>query len=137
LQGFPEAHCRVLAVDRDDHAAYFILDTGPVGYRYLYSGTVERHDDGWHPGIDSNGGGIGWTRIGTHGELGVVAIRGEAPAGAGAVRAEWRGQLKEALVQNGVVLLTWWREPYPEDWPAIVAFRVADRWLPPPRDWHL
>lgn len=137
MQGFPPAHCRVVAIEVDGKDGFVLLDTGPAEYRYLYGGTVERLAGGWRCGIDSNGGGVGWTLTDDDRDVGVVAVCGEAPSTAVAVRVEWRGESREALIQNGVYLLTWWREPYPEDdWPEITAFRIGDAWLPPPTRWH-
>ena len=130
MDGFPAEHCRVLAVDADGDDAFVVLDTGPTEYRYLYSGTVERVGDGWIGGIDSNGGGVRWTRTDEEREVGVVVLTDEAPPGSDAVRASWRGHERESLVRNGVYLLTWWQEPFPEDsWPKTVAFRIAGRWV--------
>jgi hypothetical protein len=130
MLGFPPEHCRVLAIDVDGDDAFFVLDTGPAEYRYLYSGTVRRVGDGWISSIDGNGGGVCWTRTDDARELGVVALSDEAPSDSDAVRVSWRGRERESLVRNGVYLVTWWQEPFPEDsWPAVVAFRIADRWV--------
>jgi len=132
MQGFPAAHCRVVAVALDDKDGFVVLDTGTAEYRYLYGGTVERLNGGWRGGVDGNGGAVGWTRTEAEHELGVVAIWDEAPSGADSVRVTWRGEVREAPVRNGVYLLTWWRESYPEDdWPRVTAFRVGDRWMAP------
>ncbi len=129
MQGFPAAHCRVLAVAVDGDAGFVVLDTGPAEYRYLYGGTVGRVDGGWHGGIDGNGGGVGWTRTDEASALGVVALWDEAPAGADAVRAVWRQEEREAPVEHGVYLFTWWREPSPDDTlPRVVAFRIGGQW---------
>ena len=130
MEGFPTAHCRVLAVEVDGKDGFVLLDTGPSEYRYLYGGTVERLAGGWRGGIDSNGGGIGWTLTDDARDVGVVSARGEAPDGADAVRVEWRGESRESPVRNGVYLVTWWREPWPEDdWPEVTAFRIDGDWV--------
>jgi hypothetical protein len=130
MEGFPAAHCRVLAVEVDGKDGFVVLDTGPAEYRYLYSGTVERVEGGWIGGIDSNGGGVRWTLTDGERDLGVVALSDEAPPGADAVRVTWRGHERQAPVRNGVYLVTWWREPYPEGaWPQVTAFRIGGRWV--------
>jgi hypothetical protein len=135
MEGFPAAHCRVLAVDVDGKDGFVLLDTGPAEYVYLYGGTVERLAGGWCGGIDSNGGGVGWTH--TDEDVGVVAACGEAPPNATAVRVEWRGESREALVQNGVYLFTWWRQSYPDgDLPQVTAFQFDNAWQAVPRRWH-
>jgi hypothetical protein len=61
MEGFPAAHCRVLAVDLNGEDGFVVLDTGPEDYRYLYGGTVKRVDGGWVGGCDGNGGAVGST----------------------------------------------------------------------------
>lgn len=98
MQGFPAAHCRVLAVELDGKDGFVVLDTGPAEYRYLYGGTVERVEGGWTGGIDGNGGAAGWTLTDREREVGVVALWDEAPAGADAVRVTWRSaRLRSAM----------------------------------------
>jgi hypothetical protein len=134
MGGFPAAHCRVLAIAVHGDYAFAVLDTGPAEYRYLYTGTVERDDGGWHACFDGNGGGCGWTITDMESGLGVVACRDEAPAGADAVRVAWRSEEREVPVQNGVYLVTWWDEPCPDGpFPEVVAFRVGGRWMPAPK----
>ena len=130
MSGFPSAHCRVLAVDVDGKDGYVVLDTGPAEYVYLYSGTVERIEGGWIGRSDGNCGGVGWRRTDDERGLGVVALLLEAPPGTDAVRTMWRGHERESLVRNGVYLLTWWHEPWPDDsWPHVTAFRTGRRWV--------
>ena len=74
MQGFPRAHCRVLAVEIDWKDGFVLVDTGPAEYRYLYGGTVEQLAGGWCGGIDSNGGGVGWTVTNDAREVGVVSV---------------------------------------------------------------
>jgi len=133
MQGFPAAHCRVLAVAVDGDDAFVVLDTGPAQYRYLYGGTVKRIGGGWHPGIDGNGGAVGWTLTDDARELGVVAFWDEAPPGADAVRVAWGSEEREAPVRSGVYLVTWWRAPNPAGpWPRVAAFRIGGRWVAAP-----
>lgn len=130
MQGFPAAHCRVVAVSVDGDDGFVVLDTGPATYRYLYGGTVQRVAGGWRDAISSNGGAVGWTLTDEARDLGVVAIWDEAPPGADAVRAAWGAEEREAPVQDGVYLVTWWRVPYPEGpLPRVTAFRIGGRWV--------
>ncbi len=131
MQGFPVAHCRVLAVDLSGEDGFAVLDTGPEDYRYLYAGTVKCVDGGWVGGSDGNGGTVGWTLTDREREVGVVALWDEAPPGADAVRVVWRGEVREAPVRDGVYLVTWWREPDPKDArPRVASFRIGGRWVP-------
>lgn len=131
MQGFPAAHCRVLAVDTDGTHGFVVLDTGSAEHRYLYGGTVERMDGGWVGGCDGNGGAVGWTLTDSEHDVGVVALWDEAPPGADAVRVAWRGEERETPVRNGAYLVTWWREPDPKNaLPRVTAFRVNGRWAP-------
>lgn len=129
MEGFPAAHCRVLAVDLDGRDGYVVLDTGPADYRYLYGGTVHRVDGGWVGGSDSNCA-EGWTLTDRERKVGVVALSDKAPRGADAVRVAWRGEEREAPVRNGVYLVTWWREPDPKNTlPRVTDVRVGGRWV--------
>jgi hypothetical protein len=133
MQGFPPAHCRVLAVAVDGKDGFVVLDTGPAEYTYLYSGAVERVEGGWIGGSDGNGGGLRWTLTDAERELGVVALCDEAPPGVDAVRVTWRGERREAPVRNGVYLVVWWREPCPQgSWPRVTELRVHGRWVAAP-----
>ena len=130
MHGFPPEHCRVLALELDADDGFVMLDTGPPGSPYLYGGTVKREASGWSSGIDSNGGGIGWTSTELDHDIGVVHMCGEAPEGADAVRASWRGTTRESPVRNGIVLLTWWQEKNPQRaYPRVVAYRVGGEWI--------
>lgn len=130
MQGFPAAHCRVLAVELDGKDGFVVLDTGPTAYRYLYGGTVKRVEGGWTGGIDGNGA-VGWTLTDWEREVGVVALWDEAPPGAGAVRVAWQAGEREAPVRNGVYLVTWWRVPNPQGlWPLVTAFYIDGQWVP-------
>ena len=129
MQGFPPAHCRVIAADIDGDDGFVMLDTGPAEYRYLYGGTVKRVESGWEGGPDSNGGGIGWTITDWDQDLGVVYVCDEVPSDIDSVRVTWRGEEREVPVRNGVYLVTWWREQYPEgEWPRATSFRNRGRW---------
>ena len=130
MEGFNSEHCRVLAVELDGDDGFVMLDTGPPRSPYLYGGTVKREFGGWSGGIDSNGGGIGWTSTEPDRDVGVVHVCGEAPEGADAVRVSWRGTSRESPVRNGIVLLTWWQEKNPQRaYPRVVAYRVGDEWI--------
>ncbi|HEX6037294.1 hypothetical protein, partial [Longimicrobium sp.] len=128
LDGFPSAHCRVVASAADGDDAYVLLDTRPAGAPYLYGVCVARTDGGWVEG--SSGNGDGWTM--TDGERGVgTATAWEtAPEGADRVRVAFGGDVREVAVENGVYLAAWWRVPYPDDLPRAVGFRVGGRWIP-------
>ena len=133
MEGFPTAHCRVLAVEVHGDDAFFMLDTGPPEYCYLYGGTVKREAGGWGGAHDSNGGGVGWTLTDWEQDVGVVHLCDEAPPGIDAVRVAWRSEVREVPVRNGVYLAVWWREPSPEvEWPRATAFRVGGHWLAAP-----
>lgn len=131
MQGFPAAHCRVVAslVAGDD--GYVLLDTGPVGYPYLYAVSVYRQDGGWAGG--SSGNGPGWTLTDEEHDLGTAAAWGEAPEGADRVRAVFAGDVREAPVTGGMYLVAWWRVPAPAGaYPRARAFRIGGRWVPEP-----
>jgi hypothetical protein len=133
--GFPAAYCKILAVDVDGDDGFVVLDAGPGGYRYLYSGTVKRTPDGWQGGSDSNGGGMRWSATHAEAEIGVVAVCDEAPPDADAARVEWRGEVRETPIRNGVYLVTWFREPFPESpWPRVTGFHMREGWRSVTRD---
>jgi hypothetical protein len=135
MDGFPAAHCKVLAVDVDGQDGFVVLDTGPIQYRYLYSGTVKRTSDGWQSWSDSNGGGMRWSATDLEAEIGVVAVCDEAPPDANAARVEWRREVRETPKRNGVYLVTWFREPFPEaPWPRVTAFHTSEGWRSVTRD---
>ena len=131
MEGFPPAHCRVVASAVDGDDAFVVLDTGSAGRPYLYGGTVQRGASGWQGGIDGSGGAVGWTVTDTARELGVVALWDEAPSDADAVRVRWGRDERQVPVRHGVFLATWWRQPYPEGrpWPQVVAFRIGGHWV--------
>jgi hypothetical protein len=131
MAGFPTANCRVLASVTEGDAAYVVMDTGPVEYRYLYGGTAERVEGGWIDGTSGNGPGAGWTRTDREGELGVAYIYDEAPEGVDRVRVAFGTELHEAAVINGIYLAAWWRVPSNDArTPVTAAFRVAGEWMP-------
>jgi hypothetical protein len=134
MSGFPAEHCRVLASVTEGDAALVILDTGPAEYRYLYAGTAERVAGGWADGSSSNGPSAGWTLTDREGERGVAYIYDESPAGADRARAALGADVREAPVQHGIYLVTWWGVPADETrTPAPLAFRVAGAWVPASR----
>ncbi len=121
LDGFPPGECRVVASRSEGDDAYVLLDAGSVGSPYLYGSSVTRREGGWME--DASGNGPGWTRTGADGDLGTLAVWGEAPAGAERVRIAFGSEVREEPVVDGVYLSVWWRVPYPESaWPAVVGF---------------
>lgn len=132
LDGFPAAHCRVVAALSAGDDAYVLLDTGPAGHPYLYGGCVHRRGGGWVDGTSGNG--PGWTLTDAEGELGTLAGWGEAPEGADRVRASFGGETREEPVSDGFYLVAWWRVPCPDyAAPRVEAFRIGGRWVPAPR----
>jgi hypothetical protein len=130
MAGFPPEHCRVLASVVHDDAAFVVLDTGPVEYRYLYGGTAERVEGGWTDGTSSNGPSAGWTLIDRDDELGVAYTYNEAPHGADRVRVAFGTELQEAAVVNGIYLAAWWGVPSDDArTPVTVAFRIGGEWV--------
>jgi hypothetical protein len=136
MEGFPDAHCRVVATLVSGDDAYVLLDTGEPGYPHLYGGCVARENGGWRDGTSSNG--PGWTRTGSpDDDLGTLVIWDEAPEGADHVRVSFRGETRVVPVTNGVYLAAWWRLPCPEgEFPRVEAFRVRGRWEPA-ESWEL
>jgi hypothetical protein len=131
MAGFPAAHCRVLASAAEGDAAYVVMDTGPVEYRYLYGGTAERVEGGWTDGTSSNGPSAGWTCTDHEGQLGVAYVYDEAPDGADRVRVAFGTELQEAEVISGIYLAVWWHVPSDDArTPVATAFRVAGEWMP-------
>lgn len=130
LDGFPDAHCRVVASATGGDDAYVVLDTGPAGHPYLYGVCVERQGGGWMGA--GSGNGDGWTLTDTESGLGTATAWGEAPDGADRVRVSFRGEVREAPVEDGVYLAAWWRVRPDDDLPRVDAFRVGGRWVPEP-----
>jgi hypothetical protein len=128
LDGFPAAHCHVVASAVGDNDAYVLLDTGPAGHPCLYGVCVARAEGGWRAGTSGNG--AGWTRTDAARALGTATGWGQAPDGADRVRAALGGDAREAPVEHGVYLVAWWRVPAGADLPRAVAFRVGGRWMP-------
>jgi hypothetical protein len=131
LDGFPAAHCRVVAALADGDDAYVVLDAGPAGRPYPYGVSASRRAGGWLPGASGNG--PGWTLTDRERELGTATVWGEAPDGADRVRAALDDDLREAPVAGGVYLVAWWRVPGPAGTgPRVEAFRIRGRWVPEP-----
>lgn len=128
MEGFPPEHCRVAACAVDGDEAYVVLDTGPVGHPYLYGSAVSRGPRGWEAGTSGNGPTGGWTLTDYEHDLGTAYIYDEAPAGADRVRAVRGGDVKEAVVSGAVYLVAWWRVPFSETIPRVLAFRVGGTW---------
>lgn len=131
LDGFPDAHCRVAASATGGDDAYVVLDTGPAGHPYLYGVCVARQDGGWAEGGSGNGGG--WTQTDGERGLGTATAWGEAPEGADGVRVSFRGEVREAPIENGVYLVAWWRVSPDDGLPRVDAFRIGGRWIPEPQ----
>lgn len=128
LDGFPGAHCRVVAARISGDDAYVLLDAGEPGYPYLYGSCVAREDGGWREGTSSNG--PGWTSTEEDGELGTLVDWDVAPEGADQVRVSFRGETRIEPVANGVYLAAWWRVPSDLAFPRVEAFRIRGRWVP-------
>ena len=130
MAGFPPEHCRVLASVVHENAAYIVLETGPVEYRYLYGGTAQRVEGGWTDGISGNGPSAGWTLIDRDAELGVAYTYDEAPEGADAARVAFGTEMQEVAVVNGIYLAAWWHVPSVDERTLVtVAFRIAGEWV--------
>ncbi|HEX8394405.1 MAG TPA: hypothetical protein VF665_18815 [Longimicrobium sp.] len=129
MSGFSARYCRVVATAVDGDDGYVVVDTGSDGHPYLYGGAVKREAGGWSDGTSGNGDG--WISSGDlEEEIGAYALWGEAPAGADAVRARWRGDVRETLIEHGVYLVAWWRVPCPEDdYPSVTEFRIDGNWV--------
>jgi hypothetical protein len=128
LDGFPDAHCRVVATLVSGDDAYVLVDTGEPGYPYLYGAALVRRNGGWTETGSSNG--PGWTSSGGDDDLGTLADWDVAPEGADQVRVSFRGETRIEAVTNGVYLAAWWRVPSDVAWPRVEAFRIQGRWAP-------
>lgn len=136
MDGFPPAHCRVVASATQGDDGIVVLDTGAPGRPYLYAVAVWREAGRWSEGSSSNG--LGWTLTDPDNDLGTLAAWDYAPAGADRVRVAFRDEVRELPVADGTYLTAWWRVACPEDdWPRAVEFRVAGVWIPQPtpRGW--
>lgn len=129
MSGFPAGLCRVVAAAVEGDDAYVVIDTGSDGFNCLHGGTAQRQADGWRDG--GGGNGDGWILTDPDREIGVLAVWDEAPAACDAVRVQWRGEVREEPVRDGVYLVAWFRVACPEDsWPAVTSFRIGGRWVP-------
>jgi hypothetical protein len=119
LEGFPKAHCRVVASRTFEDDAYVLLDTGSPGHPYLYGSTCYRRDGRWFEAGSTNG--PGWEQTSHDPDLGTLSFWGDVPAGVDMVRVEFDGTIREESVRDGAYFLIWWRLPAPTEWPRIVA----------------
>lgn len=127
LDGFPRAHCRVVASRADGGHAYVFLDTGSAVQPYLYGVDCVRLSGRWFGSISGNG--PGWSQAGTDPSLGTLSLWGDAPANADMVRVEYRGQLRDEPVTGVAFLVVWWQQPgLLTEGPRVKAFRVDGRW---------
>jgi hypothetical protein len=104
-----------------------LLDTGPVGHRYLYGVSLSRHEGRWRETSSSNG--AGWSSSSTDGALGTWSLWAEAPEGADRIRVTDAGQVSEHPVEEGLYLIVLFKRPA-RPAPAIAAFRIAGAWVP-------
>lgn len=129
--GFPERYCRVVATAINGDDAFVLLDTGSDGRSYLYGVRCRRSGSEWFETGSSNGGG--WSQCGEDPQLGMLALFGEAPAGADAIRTSFGGIAIEVLVRDGAFLAVWWNTACPsDDWPRVVAVHVGGAWRSDP-----
>lgn len=129
LEGFPDAHCRIVAARVSEDAAYVLLDSGPSGQPHLYGSSLVRRNGGWAMTASSNG--PSWTSTGEEGEFGTLVHWDLAPDGADQVLVSVRGETRIEPVTNGVYLAAWWRVPCPDlTYPRVEAFRIQGRWIP-------
>jgi hypothetical protein len=128
MEGFPPERCRVVASAVQEDEAYVVLDTGPVGHPYLYGSAVSRGPRGWEAGTSGNGPSAGWTLTDFEHDLGTSYIYDLAPAGADRVRAVLDEDVEEVAVGGAVYLVSWWRVPFRETGPKVLAFRVGGTW---------
>jgi len=127
MNGFPPKHCRVIASRIQGDDAYVLLNTGSDGHPYLYGANCSRRNGRWFEGGSSNG--PGWSQTGDNPDVGTLSVWDEAPGGAEYVRVTFQGGLIDEPVKEGAYLLVWWRVPFPETWPRVVAFQVNGRWV--------
>lgn len=45
------------------------------------------------------------------------------------VRVEFEGRIIEEPVIERAYLVVWWRVPAPQEWPRLLAFRIAECWI--------
>ena len=128
MEGFPKAHCRVVASRTFEDDAYVLLDTGSPGQPYLYGSTCYRRDGRWFEAGSTNG--PGWAQTSHDPDLGTLSFWGDVPAGVEAVRVEFDDTILEESVRDGAYFLIWWRVPAPTEWPRIVAIREGGTWKP-------
>ena len=128
MEGFPEAHCRVVGIRSSGDRASVLLDTGSPDYPYLYGANCYRRDGRWFESGSNNTGG--WQQTSHDPDLGTLSFWDDEPPGADMVRVQSRHGLVEAPVQNGAYLFVWFDERAPHPWPRVVATRVNGLWKP-------
>jgi hypothetical protein len=126
MEGFPKAHCRVVASRVFEDDAYVLLDTGSLGQPYLYGSTCYRRDGQWFEAGSSNG--PGWCQTSHDSDLGTLSFWGDAPTGVDMVRVEFDGTICEEPVRHGAYFLIWWRVPEPTERPRIAAIHENGIW---------
>jgi len=128
MEGFPRAHCRVVASRTFEDDAYVLLDTGSPGQPYLYGSSCYRRDGRWFEA--GSGSAPGWGQTSHDPDLGTLSFWGDAPERIDTVRVEFEGTILEEPARDGAYLLIWWRVPAPTEWPRIVAIRENGAWKP-------
>jgi hypothetical protein len=129
MDGFPPAHCRVVASASEGDHGFVVLDTGAPGPPYLYAVAVWRRDGKWYE--SGSGNALACTITDHDRELWTLAEWDYAPPDADSVRVEFRGEVREVPVAHGAYLTVWWRQPLPTDeWPRATAFRIRGEWVP-------
>lgn len=126
MEGFPPAHCRVIASQSSGDHAYVLMDTGSPGRPYLYAANCYRKDGRWFESGSSNG--PGWQLMDDDDEVGTLTCWGDLAPGVDAVRIEFAGTVFETPAKNGAFLITWWRVPCPDAYPRVVALWRHGGW---------
>jgi hypothetical protein len=126
MEGFPKAHCHVIASRTFEDDAYVLLDTGSPGQPYLYGCTCYRRDGRWFEAGSSNG--PGWEQTSHDPDVGTLSFWGDVPSGVDTVRVEFNDATWEESVRDGAYFLIWWRVPAATEWPRIVAIRENGAW---------
>jgi hypothetical protein len=130
MEGFPPAHCRVVASRVSGDYAYVLLNTGSRSQPYLYGANCICEHGRWFEQGSSNS--PGWQGADDPPYLGNLSFWGDAPQGAHAVRVIFEDQTVEESVVDGAYLLVWWQVPRPSEWPRVSAFRIDGVWTPQP-----
>src|SRR5436190_18683578 len=96
MEGFPEAHCHVVASRVFEDEAYVLLDTGSPGQPYLYGSHCYRRHGRWFEA--GSGNAYGWAQTDDDPNLGTLSFWGDVPSGVDAVRVEFEGTISEEPV---------------------------------------